>query len=623
MTFLLVGINAKYIHSNPAIYSLAAYADGFKEKNGVSLREHIEIAEYTINQHLADIEADIYKKRPDVIAVSCYIWNISMVYSLISDLHKVMPNVPIWLGGPEVSFHPEKLLQRFPFLEGIMIGEGEQTFVELLQWYLNAESVQTETKQCREGSKSLDTLKEIAGLYLPTGYTKERDCLSMDEIPFLYGDLKEFENRILYYESSRGCPFRCKYCLSSIDKQLRFRSMELVKKELQFFLDNEVAQVKFIDRTFNAKHEHAMAIWCYINEHDNGITNFHFEISADLLTDEEIVLLQSMREGLVQLEIGVQSTNPTTIWEINRTMNLDKLRSAVERVNAGGNIHQHLDLIAGLPYEDYASFHQSFNDVYSMEPEQLQLGFLKVLKGSAMEEQADEYGIVYREETPYEVLSTKWLSYEDVIRLKQIEEMVELFYNSGQFTYTVKFLEKLIGDAFVLYEKLAVYYEKNGYLLAASKRIAHYEHLLCFVKEMLEEKNGMKICMTEEGNTTQSILEICREYLLFDCYLRENMKSAPSFARDLSSYKVFLREFYQREELEREYLPSYVDFDSKQLAKMTHVEFFYYPVWEKEYISIEDILKGKMNRPRPVLFDYMERSKISKDCRFVVLSEVE
>ena len=618
MTLLLVGINAKYIHSNPAIYSLAAYAEKFRDEKGVSLRKHIEIAEYTINQQLEHIESDIYKKKPDVIAISCYIWNISMVYSLIRDLHKVMPDVPIWLGGPEVSFHPEQLLQKFPFLEGIMIGEGEQTFVELLQWYLKKESLQKEERRIGNTEQGFNARKEIAGLYLPTGYTKERACLPMDEIPFLYNDLKDFENRILYYESSRGCPFRCKYCLSSIDKQLRFRSFELVKKELQFFLDHQVPQVKFIDRTFNAKHEHAMAVWSYIHEHDNGITNFHFEISADLLTDEEIVLLQSMREGLVQLEIGVQSTNPDTIHEINRTMNLEKLRSAVRRVNAGGNIHQHLDLIAGLPYEDYTSFHRSFNDVYSMEPEQLQLGFLKVLKGSAMEEQAEEYGIVYREETPYEVLATKWLSYEDVICLKQIEEMVELFYNSGQFSNTIRFLEKLNGDAFVLYEKLAAFYEKKGYLLASSKRIAHYEHLLEFVREMVNEE-GTPFYLPATKNLAELIIELCREYLLFDCYLRENMKTAPSFLKDLSSYKEYLREFYRQEEQERNYLPSYEKYDSKQLAKMTHIEFFRYPVWEKGFASIEDILEKKTDAPQAVLFDYMQRSRISKDCRFVVL----
>ncbi len=609
MKLLLVGINAKYIHSNPAIYSLTAYAGKHMDEKGRTLKDHIEIAEYTINQQITDIEADIYKKKPDVIAISCYIWNISMVYSLIGDMHKVMPEIPIWLGGPEVSFHPENLLQRFPFLAGIMIGEGEQTFVELIQWYLTP-----------EGKKP--SLEKIDGLYLPGGFTKERDCLLMDSIPFFYEDLKEFENRIVYYESSRGCPFRCKYCLSSIDKQLRFRSLELVKKELQFFLDKQVPQVKFIDRTFNAKHEHAMAVWNYIKEHDNGITNFHFEISADLLTEEEITLLQSMRKGLVQLEIGVQSTNPQTIQEINRRMDVEKLCYAVARVHQGENIHQHLDLIAGLPYEDYDSFHQSFNDVYGMEPQQLQLGFLKVLKGSAMEEQASEYGILYREEPPYEVLSTKWLSYYDVIRLRQIEEMVELFYNSGQFSYTIRFLEKLVGDAFLLYEKLAIFYEEKRYLTVSAKRIAHYEHLLEFVQEF--DKNPQK-AGTVNVNEIQreNLIQLCKEYLTFDCYLRENMKTAPCFAGDIAPYKTYLREFYQQEEKERIWLPAYEGYDSKQLAKMTHVEFFYYPVWEKKFESVSKLLDGKTAHPQPVLFDYQERSPITKDCRIMILPDLQ
>lgn len=595
MNILLVGINAKYIHSNPAIYSLAAYAGKYTDKDGLSLRNHINIAEYTINQQIEDIEADIYKRMPDVMAISCYIWNFSLVQELVEDIHQVRPDMPIWLGGPEVSFHPEQLMQKFPFLAGIMIGEGEQTFVELVQSYITGSDIQN-----------------ISGLYLPSGYTAERECLALDDISFLYSDLSDFENRIIYYESSRGCPFRCKYCLSSIDKQLRFRSLDLVKKELQFFLDNKVPQVKFIDRTFNAKHEHALAIWNYIKENDNGVTNFHFEISADLLTEEEIVLLNSMRKGLVQLEIGVQSTNPDTIREINRSMDLCKLKNAVEKVNAAGNIHQHLDLIAGLPFEDYMSFHNSFNDVYAMRPEQLQLGFLKVLKGSAMEEQALEYGIGYRKTPPYEVLYTKWLSYDEVIRLKRVEEMVELFYNSGQFVHTIRFLEVLFDDAFKLYEALGDYYEGNGYLTASSKRISHYEHLLEFI-------NGYMLKMKTDTQTVEELTEICRQYLLFDCYLRENMKSAPSFASNATLYKDFLREFYQKEEEERKYLPLYAQFDSKQMAKMTHVEFFTYPVWEKTAPKRGEILARKLESPQPVLFDYKERDVITKDCRIVLL----
>ena len=665
MNILLVGINAKYIHSNPAIYSLAAYAGQFTDENGNALKNYIEIAEYTINQRVEEIEADIYKKKPDVLAISCYIWNFSMVQEIIADIHEICPKLPVWLGGPEVSFHPDQLLQKFPFLAGIMIGEGEQTFVELVQWYLNKEKdtavksimscARTANQEsgsdgsgCKDIVKSGQYPENIPGLYLFTGYTNERECMELDKIPFFYEDLSEFANRIMYYESSRGCPFRCKYCLSSLDKKLRFRSLELVKKELKFFLDNKVPQVKFIDRTFNANHEHAMEIWQYILEHDNGITNFHFEISADLLKVEEIELLSKMRKGLVQLEIGVQSTNEQTIAAINRTMNLEKLRKSVEKINGYENIHQHLDLIAGLPYEDYESFHQSFNDVYSMRPEQLQLGFLKVLKGSAMEEQAMEYGIGYRKTPPYEVLYTKWLSYEDVIRLKGIEEMVELFYNSGQFSYTIAFLESVIGDAFLLYEKLAEFYEKNQYIVASSKRISHYEHLLDFVKELLTEsvtkddrkeslchrneqeweKDHMDKLSTKAMTDVHEILELCREYLLFDCYLRENMKTAPSFAQDMAAHRTYLREFYQQEEKERKYLPEHLRFDSKQMAKMTHVEFFRYPVWEKEFWKhnlqeetevLSHFWKFRSEVQQPVLFDYQSRNPITKGCRVVRL----
>ena len=608
MNILLVGINAKYIHSNPAIYSLAAYAGKFTDRNGESLRNHVNIAEYTINQQIEDIEADIYKKMPDMLAISCYIWNFAMVEELIADIHQVRPDLPIWLGGPEVSFHPEQLMQKFPFLAGIMIGEGEQTFVELVQGYVDTAN----GDGAADDSAKKVHFANIAGLYLPTGHTGERQCLALNDIPFLYSDLEGFENRIIYYESSRGCPFRCKYCLSSIDKQLRFRSLDLVKKELQFFLDNKVPQVKFIDRTFNAKHEHALAVWQYIKDKDNGVTNFHFEISADLLTDEEITLLNSMRKGLVQLEIGVQSTNPDTIQAINRSMDLCKLKNAVEKVNAAGNIHQHLDLIAGLPFEDYWSFHESFNDVYAMRPEQLQLGFLKVLKGSAMEEQADEYGIGYRKTPPYEVLYTKWLSYDEVIRLKQIEEMVELFYNSGQFRHTIRFLEVLFDDAFKLYETLADYYEARGYLTASSKRIAHYEHILDFIK-------GYMLRMKTDMQTVEELTELCRQYLLFDCYLRENMKTTPAFAKDASEYKDYLRAFYQQEEEERKYLPKYTQYDSKQMAKMTHVEFFTYPVWEKDAPKREELLSHRLETPQPILFDYKERDIITRDCRIMLL----
>ena len=413
MKVLLVALNAKYIHSNPAIYSLRAYAGIYKE--------HIELVEYTINQPLEEIMGDIYKRKPDVLAFSCYIWNISDIFSLTGELRKILPKVPVWLGGPEVSFDSRQILKEHGEITGIMAGEGEETFLELMEHYV-------------EGGKPLSAIK---GLVLKEGETGERPLTDLNRLPFLYERLEDFQNKIIYYESGRGCPFRCSYCLSSIDKTVRFRNLDIVKKELQFFLDNRVKQVKFVDRTFNCNHEHAMGIWQYIKEHDNGMTNFHFEVAADLLNQEEIALLNSLRPGAVQLEIGVQSTNPATISAIHRVMDVEKLKKIVAAIKRGNNIHQHLDLIAGLPYEDFETFQQSFNQVYAMKPQQLQLGFLKVLKGSDIHKNAEKYGIVYTSGEPYEVLYTKWISYEEIRKLKRIEEMVELYYNSSQFTTTL------------------------------------------------------------------------------------------------------------------------------------------------------------------------------------------
>ena len=431
MKILLTAINAKYIHSNLAVYCLKAYAS----KNIVQDHLNIEIAEYTINQQLEDIMMDIYERRPDVLCLSCYIWNLPYVEELVREIHKVCPKMPIWLGGPEVSYDAKATLQRLPEVTGVMMGEGEQTFTEICQYYAN--------------SNLSVTLNNIAGITFRNEdgeivANPWRMPMDLSEVPFVYNDMKDFENKIIYYETSRGCPFSCSYCLSSIDKKLRFRNIELVKEELGFFISHKVPQVKFVDRTFNCKHDHAMAIWQFIKENDNGVTNFHFEVSADLLNDQEIELLKSMRPGLVQLEIGVQSTNPDTIHEIRRTMDFEKLAEIVNRIHDGENIHQHLDLIAGLPFEDMESFAKSFDDVYALKPHQLQLGFLKVLKGSYMEEQKENYGLVYKSAPPYEVLFTKWISYEDVLRLKGIEEMVEVYYNSRQYEKTLDALGKRI-----------------------------------------------------------------------------------------------------------------------------------------------------------------------------------
>ena len=522
MKILLVACNAKYIHSNLAVYDLQAYASDYAD--------HIVLKEYTINQQKDDIMRDIYLEHPDVVCVSCYIWNLSFVKELMADLIKILPGADFWAGGPEVSYDAEKFLTENSEFKGVMVGEGEETFKELAGYYVE---------------KNLQDLKDMTGICYRDGdqiiHNGWRQIMDLSSIPFIYKDLSEFKNRIIYYESSRGCPFSCSYCLSSIDKKLRFRDTETVKKELQFFIDNKVPQVKFVDRTFNCKHDHAMAIWKYINEHDNGVTNFHFEISADLLREEELQEMSTMRPGLIQLEIGVQSTNPDTIKAIHRTMDFEKLKGIVDRIHSFGNIHQHLDLIAGLPYEDYDSFRHSFNDVYALKPQQLQLGFLKVLKGSHMMEMCREYGIVYKTQEPYEVLSTKWLDYDHVLKLKTVENMVEVYYNSGQFQNTLEYLEKFFPDAFSIYERLGSFYMEKGYGDVSHTRMRRYEILLEFLEDVPE------ISMDQ-----------VKDQMVYDLYLRENLKSRPGFARDQKPFERQIWDFRKRE----------------KVAKNAHVEVF-------------------------------------------------
>ncbi len=555
MNILLTAINAKYIHSNLAVYSLRAYAAGKCEK----YKEEIGIAEYTINQPLDQILMDLYKRKPEVLCFSCYLWNIEYVEQLVAELGKIMPQTDIWLGGPEVSYHASHMLEQFPQVYGIMRGEGEETFLELAEFYYNNSGKSLE--QCEK----VQRLKEIVGITFRDGEeiieTADRSVMDLSKVPFVYEDLDVFKNKIIYYESSRGCPFSCSYCLSSIDKCLRFRDLELVKKELQFFIDHEIPQVKFVDRTFNCKHSHSMEIWSYIKEHDKGKTNFHFEVAADLLNEEELNLISTMRPGLIQLEIGVQSTNEQTIKEIHRTMKFSQVTEVVNRVHAAKNIHQHLDLIAGLPFEDYNSFHKSFCDVYALRPEQLQLGFLKVLKGSYMEEKTKEYELLYQNRPPYEVLSTKWLPYSDVIRLKGLEEMVEVYYNSRQFEHTMELLEQVFGDAFVMFEEMSNYYEEHGYYGVNHNRVARYEILYAFIKEVALVQ--YETLLTEEQ---------FRQTLVMDLYLRENMKNRPAFAGDSLVSKEVERTFYDTEVEEHQYLKGYEKYDKRQLRKMTHLE---------------------------------------------------
>ena len=568
MKILLGAVNAKYIHSNPAVYSLRAYAI----ETGRCKKEEIQVAEYTINHRLEDIRSDLFRRSPQFVGFSCYIWNISLIRSLIPDLVRILPGVPIWLGGPEVSFDCGEILLTMPQVKGIMRGEGEETFASLAQLYEETKMAPSDLQlSAIDGISFRGEDGEIIE-------TPDREPLALDRIPFYYKDIppEQMEHRIVYYESSRGCPFSCAYCLSSVEKGLRFRSLSKVLEELDYFLEQKVPQVKFIDRTFNCKKSHAMAIWNHILEKDRGITNFHFEIAADLLDEEELELLGQMRPGLVQLEIGVQSTNPETLKVIHRPTDLEKIGCTTARINEGKNIHQHLDLIAGLPFEDFASFQNSFNQVYAMRPEQLQLGFLKVLNGSPMEAMANGYGIVSSPNPPYEVLFTPWLSYKEVLALKGVEEMVEIHYNSRQFVTAMSLLEREFASPYEMFEALARYYEREGLDRLSHSRMARFEILWNFI-------SGLGL-----GAET---MEEYRDALMTDLYLRENAKSRPSFARAPSYARQQAVRLLNGREENPPVLMEYRQMDSGQRARLFH---------------LEEMRDGSL-----LLFDYRRRDPLS------------
>lgn len=567
MKVLLTAINAKYIHSNLAVYSLAAYAHKYKA--------HVQLAEYTINHMTDDIVAGIYKEKPDVVVFSCYIWNISMVLDAARTLKAVAPQMQIWLGGPEVSFDSEHLLETYPMIDGVMRGEGEVVFLNMMTHWV-------------DGTLALS---DVCGITYRDGARivsmSNQPLMNMDDVPFIYEDLSLFENKIIYYESSRGCPYSCSYCLSSVDKSVRFKSVSLVKKELQILIDARVKQVKFVDRTFNCRHSHTKEIWQYLLENDNGVTNFHFEITADLLDDEELELLSRMRPGLVQLEIGVQSTCPLTITEIRRNVDFRKLKAVVDKVHEADNVHQHLDLIAGLPYEDFERFKKSFDDVYRLAPQQLQLGFLKVLKGSLMHKMQQAYGLVYRDKPPYEVIRTNWISFDEILYLKSVEQVLEIFYNSHQFEMSVAYLEHLFDTPFELYGALAECFAEHGWDKMSCTRMVRYEQLLIF-----GEAHG--------GNR-----ELLKELLTYDLYAREHLKSRPAWVRSLDEIKAGVAAFYSEPENVAMYMASHQGENYRTLRHLTHLEPFRFDLWTS-------VKKGMpVCCDSYVLFDYTKKNPLT------------
>ncbi|MDO5155096.1 MAG: B12-binding domain-containing radical SAM protein [Eubacteriales bacterium] len=611
MKVVLAALNAKYVHSNLAVYDIEAYTKKHWADEQDQYEESLDLVvrEYTINHNLDMILQSLYQEKAAVVAFSCYIWNIQEILTIAKELYKVAPKTRIWLGGPEVSYDSENRLAEHPFVEGIMQGEGEATFYELI------------TKWAGQNQPCYDSVCGIVFRKADGTICQNpvRPLMSLDEIPFIYEDLTKFENKILYYETSRGCPFSCSYCLSSIDKSVRFRSLSLVEKELEFFLKNKVSQVKFIDRTFNCKREHSLAIWNYLMEHDNGVTNFHFEVAADLIGEEEIAVFEKMRPGLIQLEIGLQSTNPETIKEIRRVMDVDKLKETLLKIRSFRNIHQHLDLIAGLPYENYITFIKSFNQAYEMKPDQLQLGFLKVLKGSYMGEQVKNYELQYQDTQPYEVLSTKWISYDEILQLKQVEEMVEVYYNSAQFEHVLEYLVPMFEHPYAFYEALGKYYAENDLFGIGFKREARYEAIRIFMHKWFEKSD-------EKNDNVQKNIkcEVLDALLTYDYYLRENAKSRPSWSKEEPIDKKQYQDFFRNAGNEEIVLQK-DGYDSKVAARIMHIE----PIvkeaikWiapnSKEVFEIDaNTGKNKFEKANKIiycLFDYEQRNPLSKEAK--------
>ena len=571
MKKLLVGINAKFIHSNLAIRYIQKYA---KIKNQI-----IDIEEYTINQPIDDILSSIIEAKVDILGFSCYIWNIDYIKKLIKMIKKITPETKIILGGPEVSYESIDFLKSEEAVDYIVRGEGEASTTNLFQ-VIEVDGL----------------VEEVSGITYRVGNdikeTKQGIVQNMDDIPFVYEDsMENLEHRLIYYETSRGCPYSCEYCLSSIEKGVRFRSLDKIYGELQFFLDKKVKQVKFVDRTFNAKKSHAIGIWEYLKEHDNGYTNFHFEIVADIIDDKMIKLLKTLRVGLIQLEIGIQSTNEATIVDINRATNFLELKKRILEIKSGNNIHIHLDLIAGLPKEDKKAFMNSFDDVMFMRPEQLQLGFLKVLKGSMMYKKQKDYNLSYREFPPYEIISTNDMSYTVINELKQIEKLLEIYYNSGQFVQSIEYLMTSFDSEFRFFEEFAIYWKKEELEKYKHARISLYEIVYKFARVYVED-------------------DFLKELLIHDFCSKENPKKLPIFMKRNQTASKREKDFYKNPDNRIKYFEKYADYDSKQIGRMTHIQFYEYDIiyWVARNI------KRKLSRHEEIyiFYDYKSKDTMSK-----------
>lgn len=577
MKLLLTTLNSKYTHSSLALRYIHSMVK--------ALDAEVDLIEYTINNQLDYIVREIYSGHYDVVVFSVYIWNVDDTLVIAKNLKKVAPHLKIMFGGPEVTFESHKFLDRYSFIDLIIRGEGEISFTELTKALIHDGYPEPEGPDHFSDLKGL-TYRRGSGDAVEIISTDDQPLINdLDIIPFPYETFEGLEHRILYYESSRGCPFNCQYCLSSTIKGVRFFSLDRVKEDLKRFVDLNVMQVKFIDRTFNADASRSLEIFRYLHEIDNGHTNFHFEITADRLNEETLEFLEGVRPGLFQFEIGVQTTHEPTLKEICRYVDFEKLKSICTRIRGYRNIHLHLDLIAGLPYENYDRFMKSFDDVYSIRPEMVQLGFLKLLKGSGLRIRKEKYGYIYDERPPYEIMATADLSFDDMIRLKGIEDMVEHFYNNQKFTHSLEFIIK-VNDLLPskMYEMLSDYWHNQGWHHKAHNQDAMYQILLEFYSDAGLKHN-----------------ELFEEVVKFD-YVRQSSRRKLYADKETIEFRQFTHAFLQEEENVSKYLASYEGQTAKQIVKKVRFETFKYDVIK--LIDSDFELSTVENKDVIVLFDY-------------------
>lgn len=570
MKIILTTLNSKFIHSSLSIRYLRSYSKSIP----------IELAEFTINQNLDYIVGELYKKRPDVIGFSTYIWNREETLQICETIKIIDPGIKIILGGPEVSFDGDKILKDHWFIDFIIYGEGEVSFNQLLERIIDG------------GLKFHD----INGLIYRNGEeiikNPPRELIqNLDSIPSPYRNLEDdFENKIVYFESSRGCPFNCQFCLSSTIKGVRYFNIDRVKDDLERLIDANVGQVKFVDRTFNANKKYAMEIMNFIMEKDPKDINFHFEVTAHLLDEEMLDFIKTAKEGLFQFEIGVQSTNEKTLKAIGRTTDIEKLKLITREIKSFKNIHQHLDLIAGLPYENYSSFRNSFNEVYEIKPEKIQLGFLKLLKGSGLRKDCEKYGMKFLDKPPYEILETSWINYSEILKLKGIEDLVEKYYNEGYFDNSLEFIIKNhYQSPFDFFEDFLDYWEYRDYHTVSHSRDRLYEILLSFYY------------YKGYGD-----LKIMNEIIKYDYIYNHRNPYLPKFI-DREGDRFIQKNKHRilkDGQILNKYLKHYKDKPTKQVIKRVHIEKFEIELFE--LFNMDFKFDRDMIKDTYILFEYKD-----------------